>query len=253
MERRYLRREWVLASEPSLAHRIRRRRTPLPGPSLGWRALGLVAGLGLAAAGFALPIKGSLMGPAPRPAFVSPQTVHASVIAAAPPLTGAIEPGMLEAARRDYFRTRVPYGSIVYREAQRYGLDPELVAAVIEAESAFDPRAVSHRNARGLMQIVPATAEWMGEANISSPERNIMAGARYLDYLHRRFHGNLTLVLAAYNAGEGNVVRHGGVPPFGETRQYLRRVAANMERHELALAQVAADWRYAAPEMIGRH
>lgn len=252
MDRRYVRREWLLASEPSLAHRIRRRRAPLAGPSLGWRALGLIAGLCLAAGGFALPLKGSLLGPEPRPSFVSPQVAHASVAAIAPPLALSIEPEMLEAARREYFRTRVPFGPIVYREAQRYGLEPELVAAVIEAESAFDPRAVSHRDARGLMQIVPATAAWMGESNLNSPERNIMAGARYLDYLHRRFHGNLTLILAAYNAGEGTVVRHGGVPPFRETRQYLRRVASNVERHELALAQVAADWRYAAPEMIGR-
>jgi hypothetical protein len=121
---------------------------------------------------------------------------------------------------------RVPYGREIYTAARRHGVDPELVAAVVRAESAFDARAVSAKGARGLMQLMPATARRFGLA----PERafdaaaNVEAGTRYLAWLLERFEGNLALALAAYNAGEGTVERYGGVPPFRETRSYVRRV-----------------------------
>lgn len=122
----------------------------------------------------------------------------------------------------------VPYGELIHAAAERHGVNPELVAAVIRAESAFDPRAVSVKGAQGLMQLMPATAERFGLAagEVFEPARNIDAGTRYLAWLARRFEGRLEWILAAYNAGEGTVDRYGGVPPYRETRHYLRRVLA---------------------------
>lgn len=120
----------------------------------------------------------------------------------------------------------VPYGDLIHAAARRHGLNPELVAALIRAESAYDARAVSKKGARGLMQLMPATADRFGVATreLFEPERNIEAGTRYLGVLAKRFDGALDLMLAAYNAGEGAVGRYGGVPPYRETRGYLARI-----------------------------
>jgi soluble lytic murein transglycosylase-like protein len=130
----------------------------------------------------------------------------------------------LEISKEAFFRAHVPYGSIIYREARRNNLQPELVAAVVESESDFRPRLQSNKNAQGLMQIVPETGRLMGAENLFNPEDNIAAGTKYLRYLFDRF-GDEKIVLAAYNAGEGNIERFGGVPPFQETLTYLQRVA----------------------------
>ncbi len=130
----------------------------------------------------------------------------------------------LEITKEAFFRAHVPYGAIIYREARRNNLPPELVAAVVESESDFRPRLQSNKNALGLMQIVPETGRLMGAENLFNPEENIAAGTKYLRYLFDRF-GDEKLVLAAYNAGEGNIERFGGVPPFPETLTYLERVA----------------------------
>ena len=129
-----------------------------------------------------------------------------------------------EKVREDFFRTEVPFGSIIYREAKKNDLRPELVAAVVEAESRFKPTARSGAGAVGLMQLVPRTGRWMGARDLTNPVQNITAGTKYLRYLHERFDGNETKVIAAYNAGEGNVKRFGGVPPFRETRNYVQKV-----------------------------
>lgn len=120
----------------------------------------------------------------------------------------------------------VPWGDQIAAAAERHGLAPELVAAVVSAESAFRPGAVSSKGARGLMQLMPATAERFGlhGEEVHDPERNLDAGTRYLRWLADRFDDRLELVLAAYNAGEGTVDRYGGVPPYGETRSYLKRI-----------------------------
>lgn len=120
----------------------------------------------------------------------------------------------------------VPYGDLIHRAARRHGLNPELVAAVARAESAYRPDAVSSKGARGLMQLMPATAARFGldERRIHDPERNLDVGTRYLRLLADRFGDELPLVLAAYNAGEGTVGRYGGVPPYRETRGYLARI-----------------------------
>jgi len=129
-----------------------------------------------------------------------------------------------EKARQDFFHQEVPFGSVIYREAKKNNLRPELVAAVVQAESRFKPTARSGAGAVGLMQLVPRTGRWMGARDLTNPAQNIAAGTKYLKYLHERFDGNETKVIAAYNAGEGNVKRFGGVPPFNETRNYVNKV-----------------------------
>ena len=131
---------------------------------------------------------------------------------------------MTEQVRQDFFHNEVPFGSIIYREAKKNNIRPELVAAVVQAESKFKPTAQSGAGAIGLMQLVPRTGKWMGAKDLRNPAQNISAGAKYLKYLHERFNGNETQVIAAYNAGEGNVKRFRGVPPFRETRQYVQKV-----------------------------
>jgi soluble lytic murein transglycosylase-like protein len=106
----------------------------------------------------------------------------------------------------------------------RYGLDPDLVAAVVKAESGFRTRAVSRKGAMGLMQLMPATARLLGVEDAFDGRDNIFGGCRYLRSLIDRFDGDLKLALAAYNAGPEAVVRHGGVPPYPETQNYVRQV-----------------------------
>jgi soluble lytic murein transglycosylase-like protein len=112
----------------------------------------------------------------------------------------------------------------VDRLAPLYGLDPILVRSIILAESDYDPRAVSWRNAQGLMQLMPETAARFGVSNTFDPLQNLRGGMSYLRWLYQRFGGNLTLILAAYNAGENAVTQYGGVPPFPETQDYVTRV-----------------------------
>jgi len=129
-----------------------------------------------------------------------------------------------EDAKARFFAKEVPFGSIIYNEARKNNIRPELVAAVIQQESKFKPTARSNMGAQGLMQLVPKTGRWMGASNLMNPAQNIMAGAKYLRYLQDQFNGNETKVIAAYNAGEGNVRRFGGVPPFHETMKYVSNV-----------------------------
>ena len=129
-----------------------------------------------------------------------------------------------EQVREDFFKKEIPFGSIIYNEAKKNNIRPELVAAVVQAESRFKPTARSGAGAIGLMQLVPRTGRWMGAKDLTNPAQNVAAGAKYLKYLNERFDGNETKVIAAYNAGEGNVKRFGGVPPFKETRKYVVKV-----------------------------
>lgn len=108
--------------------------------------------------------------------------------------------------------------------ARRHGLDPELVTAVVSVESGFRPEAVSPKGARGLMQLMPKTAESLGVENALDPEQNLDGGARHLGQLLTLYGGDLERALAAYNAGEGAVQRHGGIPPYRETRAYVKKV-----------------------------
>jgi hypothetical protein len=119
-----------------------------------------------------------------------------------------------------------PYGALIYETARRHGVNPTVVAALIRQESAGKVRARSNKGARGLMQLMPATAERFGVAKelLYAPEQNLEAGVRYLSWLLDQFPGDLAKVLAAYNAGENAVVRYQGVPPYRETREYVRRI-----------------------------
>jgi soluble lytic murein transglycosylase-like protein len=137
----------------------------------------------------------------------------------------------LDVFKEDYFRAHVPYGDIIYREARRNDLSPELVAAMVHTESDFRPRLVSERSAQGLMQIIPSTARILGiDDDPFDPERNIAAGTKYFRYLLDRFEDE-QIALAAYNAGEGNVARFGGIPPFAETRDYISKVTRRTRRY----------------------
>ncbi len=136
----------------------------------------------------------------------------------------------LEVFREEYFRRHVPYGEIIFREARRNNLPPELVAAIVHTESDFRPKLVSNKSAQGLMQIVPDTARILGMRNPFDPEENVAAGTKYLRYLLNRYN-NETMALAAYNAGPGNVARFGGVPPFDETRSYIAKVNRRTHRY----------------------
>jgi soluble lytic murein transglycosylase-like protein len=118
---------------------------------------------------------------------------------------------------------RSKFDPIIERYAERYDVDPVLVRAVIQVESDFDPRVVSNKGARGLMQLIPATAKRFGVSRIHDPEQNIHGGVRYLSVLQRMFNHDLPRVLAAYNAGENAVLRYGGIPPYEETSLYVKR------------------------------
>lgn len=145
-------------------------------------------------------------------------------------------PLQIERVRQDFFRTQIPYGEIIYREAKRHGLEPELVAAVVQTESDFRPRLVSPKDAQGLMQVLPSTAELMGFRDPMDPVQNIRAGTRYLKYLTEEF-ADPTMVLAAYNAGPGRVRAHGAIPPFRETRNYVRKVEHAKKRFQRQIAE----------------
>jgi soluble lytic murein transglycosylase-like protein len=129
-----------------------------------------------------------------------------------------------EQVKENFFKTQVPFGSIIYSEAKKNGLAPELVAAVVQQESKFIPTARSGAGAIGLMQLVPRTGRWMGATDLTNPAQNITAGAKYLKYLTNQFNGDQQKVIAAYNAGEGAVRRFGGIPPYRETRNYVQKV-----------------------------
>jgi hypothetical protein len=142
------------------------------------------------------------------------------------------------AIRNDFFANAVPFGGLIHDKAQKYDVDPALVAAVVETESRFHSHARSQVGAQGLMQLMPKTGRWMGAKNLYNPEQNVDAGAKYLSYLNERFDGNLTKTIAAYNAGEGNVRRYNGVPPFRETRSYVKKVMSRYEKRKQELKKL---------------
>lgn len=143
--------------------------------------------------------------------------------AADPPLQVDMDPDPW--ARPHYPAASAPVRSIVERLAPVYEVDPELAMAVIAVESGFRADAVSPKNAQGLMQLIPETAQRFQVADPFDPESNVRGGLAYLRQLLAQFDGDVRLVAAAYNAGEGAVLRHRGVPPYRETRDYVTRIA----------------------------
>ncbi len=119
----------------------------------------------------------------------------------------------------------------VARASREFGVEEAIVRAIMHAESAFNPNALSRAGAQGLMQLMPGTAKRFGVVNAFDPEQNIRGGVAYLAWLLKRFNGDLTLAAAGYNAGEGAVDRHKGVPPYNETQRYVVRVGTLAERY----------------------
>jgi len=139
----------------------------------------------------------------------------------------------------DATASKSQFHDLILTSAARYHVDPDLITSVIAAESNFDPKAISRRNARGLMQLLPQTATQLGVKNIFDPTENIDAGTRYLSTLLDRYHNNLALTLAAYNAGPQSVQRYGTIPPFRETRSYVAKVSRTYAQHKSPPAPAA--------------
>lgn len=146
-------------------------------------------------------------------------------------------------AQRSRWLSRLPYGSIMAKAAERNRVDPLLLAAVVEAESRFAPRARSHGGALGLMQLLPQTARENGTRNPLDPYANVEAGSRYLGRLLLRFQGRCELALAAYNTGPEVIARCGCVPPYRETQAFVKRVMALYEKHQQGVLQQSLDPR----------
>ncbi len=125
-----------------------------------------------------------------------------------------------------------PYHEFVLAAASRYGVDAELISSVMEVESNFNSKAISTKNARGLMQLLPETAARLGVKDIFDPKENIDAGTRYLHDLLQLYKNDLTLALAAYNAGPDNVQKYGNVPPFRETVSYVKNVKRKYQKNK---------------------
>ena len=123
------------------------------------------------------------------------------------------------------------YQAEIAAAARQHGVDEAIVRAIIHAESAFNPNALSRVGAQGLMQLMPGTAREVGVSNAFDPVQNIGGGVRYLAMLLKRFNGNLTLAAAGYNAGPGAVDKYKGVPPYNETRRYVERVGVLADRY----------------------
>jgi Transglycosylase SLT domain len=138
----------------------------------------------------------------------------------------SIEPEEIFEPLPEPLTPKTPFFDFIHEASQRYSVDADLIHCVIAVESNFNPKAISRKNARGLMQLLPQTAKNLGVHNIFDPHENIDAGTRYLKFLLGRYNNNVNLALAAYNAGPLRVDQHGRrVPPYPETTQYIQHVA----------------------------
>jgi soluble lytic murein transglycosylase-like protein len=187
-----------------------------------------------------LPVKTTSASRSPAPDFASMLLAALNEGGEDLPLTdnvGGIDSGMLDHRRRSTTNTPADavaeeapvagskrLANLIDRTARKYSVNPELVRSVISAESCFNPRAVSPAGAEGLMQLMPETAHSLGVKDPMNPAQNVDGGVRYLKQMLNRYKGNVSLALAAYNAGPGAVDRAGGIPDYQETRAYVQRV-----------------------------
>jgi hypothetical protein len=162
--------------------------------------------------------------PAADVVTIEPEDTFAPLPAAPPPAAGP----------QPFFR------DLVEAAAKRYNMDADLITSVIAVESNFDPKAVSRKNARGLMQLLPETAAQLGVKNIDDPAENIDGGTRYLRDLLQKYNNDLALALAAYNAGPEKVQLYGRVPPYAETISYVRRVKRGYDKSKAATSAKTA-------------
>ena len=128
-----------------------------------------------------------------------------------------------------YSRNKNAFDQLIRQAAQHHGVSEGLVKAIMHTESGFNIHARSPVGAQGLMQLMPATARRFNVSNAYDPQQNIFGGVKYLSWLLKRFNGDTRLAIAAYNAGEGNVDKYGGIPPFRETQDYVRRVTSRLQ------------------------
>lgn len=133
-------------------------------------------------------------------------------------------------ALHDIPKKHTKFSDIVSKVSEKYKVSENLIHAVIKAESAYNPNAISVKGAGGLMQLMPATARQYGVSDIFSPSENIDGGTKYLKFLLERYNGNINMALAAYNAGEGSVDKYGDIPPFPETRAYVDKISMFLEK-----------------------
>ncbi|HET6894195.1 MAG TPA: lytic transglycosylase domain-containing protein [Candidatus Baltobacteraceae bacterium] len=163
--------------------------------------------------------------PAAAPLAAGTGTSFASMVAAAmnEPSAAPSGPAPMPAQQID---------RLVSANASAWGVDPALVKAIIANESAFNPAATSKTGAQGLMQLEPGTAAGLGVSNAYDPAQNIWGGTRYIKGLLDRFHGDLRLAVAAYNAGPGAVEKYGGVPPYAETQAYVENVLDSYQKYK---------------------
>lgn len=147
----------------------------------------------------------------------------------------AIEPEDVFTSAPPVVAAKAPFRDLIEGASARYNVDADLITSVIAVESNFNPKAISRRNARGLMQLLPETAARLGVQNIFDPGENINAGTHYLRDLLRLYQNDLALTLAAYNAGPQRVHQYGQVPPFAETQSYVRRVRSAYAKRKSGL------------------
>jgi hypothetical protein len=164
----------------------------------------------------------------------------------APPPSAEAAPTRKAMAPRETKLTEVDLGQMLAKAGQQHNLDVDLLASVVKAESGGNARAVSRAGARGLMQLMPSTASDLGVSDSFKPEEHVSGGSIYLDWLLTRYHDNLSLALAAYNAGPAAVDKYHGIPPYHETKVYVARVIREFNRRvharaaQAKLAQVSA-------------
>ena len=157
-----------------------------------------------------------------------------------------LDPVRLVPAERSTSR----YADLIQKISRRYSVSAALVEAVMRTESGFDPTAVSAKGAGGLMQLMPSTAMALGVLDRFNPRENIIGGVRHLRYLLDRYQGNLSMALAAYNAGEEVVNTYRGIPPYPETREYVRLVLDRAGLSEPAAATPRMIYRYSGPDNV---
>jgi soluble lytic murein transglycosylase-like protein len=171
---------------------------------------------------------------APTPAPVTASTSFAAELNTASAATAPLAAASAAPAGASTLPAGTPYAAEITAAAQRHGIDPALLAGLVKQESGFNANAVSSAGAQGLTQLMPATAAGLGVTDPTDPAQALDGGAKYLREQLDRFGGDVAKALAAYNAGPGAVERFGGIPPYAETQEYVRRVQANAEEYRTA-------------------